>query len=117
MHNSVFSTASDSLKIDVGSLPALIDLDGINRGICPMSRSLLYTLASAGEIESASLGMGRGKRVFITATVISWLQRRIAQSKRPNIAPRRTKATPTIGGMNPASSGNGACGSKMEVAK
>ena len=90
MNPHSFSIVSESLKIDLAKLPALIDLEGINRGIAPMSRSLVYSLDSAGEIESASLGMGRGKRVYITASVVAWLQRRLAQSKRPNLAPRRT---------------------------
>lgn len=53
-----------------------------------IGRSTLYQLATLGEIESASLGLGRGRRVFVTASIVGWLQKRLAQTKRPNIAIR-----------------------------
>jgi len=77
------------LNVNLASLPALIDLNGINKNLCPMSRSMSYELATSGEIETASLGLGRGRRVFVTESVVRWLQKRLAGTLRPKIAPRR----------------------------
>lgn len=79
------------LNVNFAALPALIDLNGINKHLCPMSRSMVYELATNGEIETASLGLKRGRRVFVTASVVKWLQRRITQTKRPNVAPRTNR--------------------------
>lgn len=77
------------LDVDSAKLPALIDLDGINKHLAPVSRSLLYALAAAGEIQTASVGLKRGSRVWVTASVISWLNRRLATTKKPNLTSRR----------------------------
>jgi hypothetical protein len=79
------------LNIDLSKIPPLLDVAGVNTHIAPLSRSLLYELASRGEIETASLGLGRGKRTFVASSVVSWLQKRAAQTKRPNLAPRRLR--------------------------
>jgi len=79
--------------VDLSTIPALLDVAGINRWICPMSRSLAYSLASSDEVETVSLGMGRGKRLWVTATVVAWVQRRMAQTTRPNIASRQDNRT------------------------
>jgi len=79
------------LNIDLSKIPPLLDVAGVNAHIAPLSRSLLYELASCGEIETASLGLGRGKRTFLTSSIVSWLQKRVGQTKRPNLAPRRVR--------------------------
>ena len=71
------------LGIDASKLPALIDIHGINQHLAPLARSTLYALAGAGEIESASVGLRRGRRLFVTASIIAWLERRAAQTRRP----------------------------------
>lgn len=82
------------LNVNLSALPALIDLAGINKHLCPVSRSLAYVLATSGEWQTASLGIGRGRRVFVTESVVAWLQRRMAGTVRPNIAPRCKPNTP-----------------------
>src|ERR1700676_248018 len=79
------------LTIDISKLPPLLDCDGVHKHLAPIGRSLLYELATKGDITSASLGIGRGRRVFVTASIVQWLQKRAAQTKRPNIAPRRSQ--------------------------
>ena len=74
--------------IDLSKVPPLLDCDGVRKYLGPIGRSTLYQLATLGEIESASLGLGRGRRVFVTASIVGWLQKRLAQTKRPNIAIR-----------------------------
>lgn len=80
-----------NLNIDLSKIPALLDCEGVRTYLAPIGHSLLYELAAAGEIESASLGLGRGRRVFVTASIADWLRKRAAQSKRPNVAPRRPR--------------------------
>ena len=81
------------LNVNLSGIPALIDLDGINKHLFPLSRAMAYQLASAGQIESASLGIGRGRRVFVTSSVVDWMKRRMAQSRRPNCAPRKKEGS------------------------
>ncbi len=57
----------------------------------PLGRTLLYELASRGEIQSASLGLKRGKRVFVTASIVAWLRRRTAATRRPKVVGRHAK--------------------------
>lgn len=77
------------LQIDLTKIPPLLDADGVRRKLAPISRTTLYELATLGEIETASLGLGRGRRVFVTASVVAWLQRRMEATKRPKLAPRQ----------------------------
>jgi hypothetical protein len=77
-----------TLCIDLSKVPPLLNCEGVNKYLAPIGRTTLYQLATLGEIESASLGMGRGRRVFVTASIVGWLERRLAQTKRPNIAIR-----------------------------
>jgi hypothetical protein len=76
---------------NLAEIPALIDADGVRKYLAPIGRTTLYELATRGEIQTASLGMLRGKRVFVTSSVVQWLQRRIAETKRPNVSCRLTK--------------------------
>lgn len=85
MHEKTHSNAAD-LRIDANKLPPLMSAEQIRERLAPIGRTLLYELATRGEIQSASLGIGRGKRVFVTATVVAWLERRVATSLRPNVA-------------------------------
>lgn len=83
------STSAPALPVNLSDLPALIDAEGVRKHLAPVGRTLLYNLASSGEIQTASLGLGRGKRVFVTASVVQWLQRRMEQTKRPRMAIHR----------------------------
>lgn len=84
-------TSVPALNINLSEIPALLDADGVRKHLAPIGRTLLYELASRGEIETASIGMKRGKRVFVTASVIQWLQKRMAITQRPNMSIRRGK--------------------------
>jgi hypothetical protein len=80
------------LDIDLSKIPPLLSVEGVGQYLAPLSRSLLYEAASRGEIQSASVGIGRGRRLFLTSSIAEWLQRRAAKTHRPNIAPRRRKS-------------------------
>ena len=81
-----------ALSIDLSAIPALLDVEGINAHLAPISKTLLYELASSGDIETASIGLRRGRRVFVTLSVVQWLQKRMAATKRPRMADRRASA-------------------------
>lgn len=83
-----------TVHIDKSIIPPFLDVEGVKRHLAPLSRSLLYELATQGEIESASLGMRRGRRVFVTESIVRWLHKRMALTRKPNIAPR-TKVLPS----------------------
>jgi hypothetical protein len=96
MHNqsqSITGTPNRlSTQAQAAEVPLLLDADGVRKYLAPIGRSLLYQLASRGEIETASLGVKRGKRVFVTATVVQWLERRLAGTVRPKVADRHAAA-------------------------
>ena len=77
------------LTVNLSEIPALLDANGVRKHLAPLGRTLLYELATSGEIETASIGIKRGKRVFVTASVVRWLQRRMAMTQRPQMADRR----------------------------
>lgn len=83
------------LTVNLSEIPALLDSNGVRKHLAPLGRTLLYELATRGEIQTASIGMKRGKRVFVTASVVQWLQRRMAGTVRPNIAPRSKESVST----------------------
>lgn len=89
------TSSAPALNIDLSKLPALLDAYGVERYIADLGRSLLYTLASKNEIESVSLGMGRGKRMFVTASVVAWINRRALVTTKPamGLNGHKTKAT------------------------
>jgi hypothetical protein len=76
------------LNLNISEIPALLDAEGVRKHLAPIGRTLLYQLATNGEIQTASIGMKRGKRVFVTASVVDWIQRRISMTRRPNLATR-----------------------------
>ena len=80
-----------ALNINLHNIPPLLDAQGVKAKLAPLGRTLLYELASRGEIETASLGLGRGKRVFVAASIVRWLQKRAAVTKPLNLAPRRNR--------------------------
>ena len=82
-----------TMQAQAAEVPLLLDADGVRKYLAPIGRSLLYELASRGEIETASLGVKRGKRVFVTATVVQWLERRLAGTIKPNVAERHAAKT------------------------
>ena len=87
---SHLSTNVPTLKVNLSEIPALLDADGVRRYLVPVGRTLLYELATSGEIQTASIGIKRGKRVFVTASVVQWLEKRMAATQRPQMAGRRT---------------------------
>ena len=82
-------TNSATLSASLTNVPPLLNAAGIALHIAPLGKTLLYELATAGEIQSASLGIGRGKRVFVTSSVIAWIERRMSETKIPRLATRR----------------------------
>jgi hypothetical protein len=83
---SQVSTNVPVLTVDLSAIPPLLDADGVRTHLAPIGRTLLYELAARGEIETASLGLRRGKRVYVTASIVAWLQRRMAATRRPQMA-------------------------------
>lgn len=83
------STNVPVLPVNLSEIPALLDANGVRKHLAPLGRTLLYELATRGEIQTASIGMKRGKRVFVTASVVQWLQKRMAATQRPRMADRR----------------------------
>ena len=75
--------------VNLSEIPALLDADGVRKHLAPVGRTLLYELATRGEIQTASIGLKRGKRVFVTASVVQWLQKRMSATHRPQVADRR----------------------------
>lgn len=102
------SPAQTPLEIDLTKIPPLLDADGVRKKLAPISRTTLYELATLGEIETASLGLGRGRRVFVTASVVAWLQRRMEATKRPKLAPRQNAEKPNASGETSTGGGWGA---------
>lgn len=78
-----------SLAINLSEIPVLLDANGVRKYLAPLGRTLLYELATRGEIQTASVGMRRGKRVFVTASIVKWLEKRMAATKRPQLASGR----------------------------
>jgi hypothetical protein len=78
-----------SRSINLAVIPALLDANGVKRYLVNVGKTTLYELATSGEIESVSIGFGRGKRCFVTASIVAWLDRRAAATKRPQMADRR----------------------------
>ena len=92
---SIFSHANataQSLSINLATVPALLDANGVKRYLVPIGKTTLYELATSGEIVSVSIGMGRGKRCFLASSIVDWLNRRAETSKRPALADRRAAA-------------------------
>ena len=73
------------LTINLTEIPALLDAHGVRKHLAPLGRTLLYELASQGEIQTASVGMKRGKRVFVTSSIVQWIEKRMAMTKRPKM--------------------------------
>ena len=98
-------SAKTKLNFDLTAIPPLLDVPGVRRYLAPISRSTLYSLTASKEIESASVGMGRGRRMFVAASVAAWLQRRAAVTLIPRIAPRKLtpKVTASVSPAQPAS--------------
>ena len=75
----------------IALLPPVLDVRALeaNFGI---GRTTAYHLASSGEIESLTLGAPgkRGKRAFLTQSVLDYVQRRIGQSTPLNCQARRS---------------------------
>ncbi len=90
-----FVKNAPEINLDCSGLPRLLDLDGVNKHLAPLGHTLLYELASLGEIESVSVGLKRGKRLFVTESIVQWLQRRMATTVQPRTKDRRGRAALT----------------------
>lgn len=83
---------SNDQSSDSKNIPALLDVSGVRKHIAPIGRTLLYELASTGEIETVSLGMGkRGKRLFVTSSLLDYIRRRSEITRRPNMGRRKAQ--------------------------
>ena len=89
--NSTSNAPAQGLSINLAAIPALLTTQGVNQHLAPCSATSLYEAATAGEIQSVSLGMGRGRRLWVAASVVDWINRRAATTKRPALAGRRAK--------------------------
>jgi hypothetical protein len=81
--------------INQATIPPLLDGDGVRQYLAPLSRSLLYQLDSRGEIQSASLGLKRGSRVYVTSSIVAWLEWRMAATKKPKLSSRARRRAAT----------------------
>lgn len=74
--------ALSTVVFPIVTLPPLLDLPTLeaNFGI---GRTTAYLLASSGELQSLTLGAPgkRGKRVFLTQSVLEYVERRSQESK------------------------------------
>ena len=63
-------------------LPHVLDVRGLGQSFS-IGRTTAYHLAAAGEIQSLTLGAPgkRGRRVFLTQSVIEYVARRVTESK------------------------------------
>ena len=101
-HTSTVSPAS-SAKPPVNpeilaAIPALLTTKGVNQYLLPIGPTALYEAATAKEIESVSVGMGRGRRLWVTASIVAWINRRAATTKRPALAGRGASKITANGG-------------------
>ena len=66
----------------IAELPHVLDVRTIGQSF-GIGRTTAYHLAAAGEIQSLTLGAPgkRGRRVFLTQSVIEYVTRRLAESK------------------------------------
>ena len=85
-------TANLAELVNLAGIPPLLDVGGVNKYLAPVGRTLLYSLATSGEIQTASIGLKRGRRVFVTRSVVDWLQRRMEATERPNMGSGKQSA-------------------------
>jgi hypothetical protein len=99
MKNAVTSTISPArtpspvvpdLDAFIASLPPVLGLQELKVNF-QIGRTTAYHLASNGEVESLTLGAPgkRGKRVFLTKSVLEYVQRRLADSQPLNCKPKQ----------------------------
>ncbi len=76
----------------IAALPPVLDLRALeaNFGI---GRTTAYQLASNGDIQSLTLGAPgkRGRRCFLTQSVLEYIQRRVAEAKPLNCTAQRAR--------------------------
>lgn len=94
MKTATQSLTAESLGIDFSSLPVLLDEDSIRQRVAPIGKTTLYAAATRGEIETVLLGAPgkRGKRLFLTSSVVAWIIRRANVTARPPIGSRKAVA-------------------------
>ena len=82
MNNASANTHAHSFTSQITSLPQILDVSGLEQTF-GIGRTTAYHLAAVGEIQSLTLGAPgkRGRRVFLTQSVIEYVTRRLAESK------------------------------------
>lgn len=91
--------ANNAAQIQLGGstpLPPVLDVRALQHNFC-IGRTTAYHLATSGEIQSLTLGAPgkRGKRVFLTLSVIEYVKRRAAQAEPLN-CPTKKPAPDTV---------------------
>src|SRR5215213_403122 len=91
------TNATAQTQPEIAALPPVLDLRALqaNFAIC---RTTAYSLASSGEIQSLTLGAPgkRGKRVFLTQSVLDFIERRTATAKPLNCLGNKTTKLPPV---------------------
>lgn len=90
---------SDAIIFDacVASLPPILDVQAAKRNFA-LGKTTLYHLAAAGEIQSLTIGAPgkRGKRAFVTQSLLDFMNRRATESKTLKCPPQPTPKGPPI---------------------
>lgn len=83
----------------ITTLPPLLDFRTLQTHF-QIGRTVAYQLASAGEIQTLTLGAPgkRGKRVFLTESVLAFLDRRTSDSAPLNCFRERDRSSRKIAG-------------------
>ena len=79
-----------STNRSIAALPPILDLRALEANFA-IGRTTAYHLATAGEITSVSLGAPgrRGRRRFLTQSVLDYISRRAAETKPLNCGAKR----------------------------
>lgn len=80
------------LPSTVSTLPPILSVEEAQQYF-KLGKTTLYALATAGEIQSLTIGAPglRGKRAFLTESLLAYVNRRVAAS--PKLSTFRNKAT------------------------
>jgi hypothetical protein len=86
--------ARQKMGLELSTIPPLLTAEQVGERILALGRTSLYSAASAGEIETASVGAPghRGRRFFLTTSVISYVLRRMGSTVTPKVTPRSSRS-------------------------
>ena len=84
------NTHTFALQSRIAALPPVLDVRALEANF-NIGRTTAYHLASSGEIQSLTMGAPgkRGKRAFLTQSVLDYVQRRLGESTPLNCPARR----------------------------